>query len=326
LKHQRLLKLQPVPFKDVTIQDAFWAPRRATNRIASIPFSFQKLEEAGSLDDLRWRRAARRPVFGDRSSWTRTSTRRLTFLNIKPQRRDARGENKPTEASPFSSPNSPPSTQRSQRASADRNLCTAIVEVVRSLRRNWRATDVAKRLESPACCRSHRCRPVQKRQQAARTPNARARFGYGFAALRSSRLCGSFLRVLAEKIRFSSRAQKSQGFRDRSRGASQCPTAPPMKMRLNEASWVAQCGRHTPISSPTIMPTKIGIVGDIVFLGATGRRVSGGSVRVPAVCVVAAMVGVSFRRSLGFASRKSSLGADKNGFDELGWPFWTLGP
>jgi DUF1680 family protein len=50
---QPLLKLQPVPFKDVIIQDSFWAPRRETNRVASIPFSLQKLEEAGNLEDMR---------------------------------------------------------------------------------------------------------------------------------------------------------------------------------------------------------------------------------------------------------------------------------
>jgi hypothetical protein len=48
-----LLKLRPVPFKDVTIQDSFWAPRRETNRVASIPFSLQKIEEAGNLEDMR---------------------------------------------------------------------------------------------------------------------------------------------------------------------------------------------------------------------------------------------------------------------------------
>ena len=48
-----LLKLRAVPFTDVTIQDAFWAPRRETNRVSSIPFSLQKLEEAGNLEDMR---------------------------------------------------------------------------------------------------------------------------------------------------------------------------------------------------------------------------------------------------------------------------------
>ena len=38
---------------DVSIQDSFWAPRRETNRVASIPFSLQKLEEAGNLEDMR---------------------------------------------------------------------------------------------------------------------------------------------------------------------------------------------------------------------------------------------------------------------------------
>ena len=50
---QPLLKLRPVPFQDVTIQDSFWAPRRETNRVASIPFSLQKLDEAGNLEDMR---------------------------------------------------------------------------------------------------------------------------------------------------------------------------------------------------------------------------------------------------------------------------------
>jgi len=49
----RLLKLQAVPFTEVTLQDAFWAPRRETNRLVSIPFSLQKLEEAGNLEDIR---------------------------------------------------------------------------------------------------------------------------------------------------------------------------------------------------------------------------------------------------------------------------------
>jgi uncharacterized protein len=48
-----LLKLRAVPFPDVTIQDSFWTPRRETNRLASIPFSLQKLEEAGNLEDMR---------------------------------------------------------------------------------------------------------------------------------------------------------------------------------------------------------------------------------------------------------------------------------
>src|ERR1039458_4445185 len=48
---QPLLKLRPVPFRDVKIEDSFWAPRRETNRVASIPFSLQQLEEAGNLEN-----------------------------------------------------------------------------------------------------------------------------------------------------------------------------------------------------------------------------------------------------------------------------------
>src|ERR1035441_5413819 len=55
---QPLLKLRPVLFKDVKIQDSFWASRRETNRVASIPFSLQKLEEAGNLEDMQIGRAS----------------------------------------------------------------------------------------------------------------------------------------------------------------------------------------------------------------------------------------------------------------------------
>jgi len=61
---QPLLKLRAVPFKDVIIQDCFWAPRRETNRLASIPFSLQKLEDAGNIEDMRL--AARRATKGFR--------------------------------------------------------------------------------------------------------------------------------------------------------------------------------------------------------------------------------------------------------------------
>ena len=48
-----LLKLRPVPFTDVTITDTFWAPRRETNRIVSIPVNLENLEKAGNLQNLR---------------------------------------------------------------------------------------------------------------------------------------------------------------------------------------------------------------------------------------------------------------------------------
>jgi hypothetical protein len=50
---QPLLKLRAVPFRDVKIEDSFWAPRRETNRLASIPCSFQQLEKVGNIEDIR---------------------------------------------------------------------------------------------------------------------------------------------------------------------------------------------------------------------------------------------------------------------------------
>ncbi|WP_165072937.1 glycoside hydrolase family 127 protein [Paludisphaera rhizosphaerae] len=49
---QPLAKLQGVPFTDVAIADAFWAPRIETNRTVSIPLSLAKLDEYGNLANL----------------------------------------------------------------------------------------------------------------------------------------------------------------------------------------------------------------------------------------------------------------------------------
>ena len=50
---QPLLKLRPVPFKDVTIQDSFWAPRRETNRVARSP-STSRSSKAGQPQECGW--------------------------------------------------------------------------------------------------------------------------------------------------------------------------------------------------------------------------------------------------------------------------------
>jgi DUF1680 family protein len=47
------VKLKQVPFTDVTIADSFWAPRRETNRVASIPVNLANLEKAKNLENLR---------------------------------------------------------------------------------------------------------------------------------------------------------------------------------------------------------------------------------------------------------------------------------
>ena len=44
-----LLKLRAVPFTDVQITDSFWAPRRETNRVASIPANLRQIFETGAV-------------------------------------------------------------------------------------------------------------------------------------------------------------------------------------------------------------------------------------------------------------------------------------
>ena len=63
-------KLQEVPFTQVKIEDGFWAPRRATNRLVSIPHSLQMLEKAGNIKNFELAAAGARtgysgPVFMD---------------------------------------------------------------------------------------------------------------------------------------------------------------------------------------------------------------------------------------------------------------------
>ncbi|MDG3007875.1 glycoside hydrolase family 127 protein [Paludisphaera mucosa] len=65
-----LAKLKGVPFTDVAIADAFWAPRRETNRTASIPLSLAKLAEYGNIANLdlaakKAREGYHGPVFMD---------------------------------------------------------------------------------------------------------------------------------------------------------------------------------------------------------------------------------------------------------------------
>lgn len=68
------MQLDPVPFTAVTINDAFWAPRRATNRTVSIPTSFVMLEKAGNLRNFDRAAEGKRegyegPVFMDSDAY-----------------------------------------------------------------------------------------------------------------------------------------------------------------------------------------------------------------------------------------------------------------
>ena len=47
-----LVKLRAVPFTQVEVKDRFWAPRQATNRVASIPVNLDMLEKSGNIRNL----------------------------------------------------------------------------------------------------------------------------------------------------------------------------------------------------------------------------------------------------------------------------------
>lgn len=59
-----IIGLRPVPFTQVQVSDNFWAPRRETNRLVSIPVNFANLEKYGNLENLRL--AARKATTGYR--------------------------------------------------------------------------------------------------------------------------------------------------------------------------------------------------------------------------------------------------------------------
>lgn len=65
-----ILKLRPVPFSDVKVQDTFWTPRQETNRLASIPSNLENLEKAGNIRNFELATAGKHegysgPVFMD---------------------------------------------------------------------------------------------------------------------------------------------------------------------------------------------------------------------------------------------------------------------
>jgi len=64
------VKLEAVPFTDVTISDRFWAPRQEINRTVSIPHSLDMLEKAGNMANFDLAAQGKRegyhgPVFMD---------------------------------------------------------------------------------------------------------------------------------------------------------------------------------------------------------------------------------------------------------------------
>ena len=51
--HSPHARLKPVPLTAVTLDDAFWAPRRSLLREATLPSQFKLIEETGRLDNFR---------------------------------------------------------------------------------------------------------------------------------------------------------------------------------------------------------------------------------------------------------------------------------
>lgn len=58
-----MLKLNPVPFTHVKIQDRFWAPRRETNRKVSLAHSLDMLEKTGTIRNFELAAAGKRQGF-----------------------------------------------------------------------------------------------------------------------------------------------------------------------------------------------------------------------------------------------------------------------
>ena len=44
--------IEPVPFTQVKVNDDFWQPRMETNRVVTVPYTFQKSEETGRISNF----------------------------------------------------------------------------------------------------------------------------------------------------------------------------------------------------------------------------------------------------------------------------------
>ena len=53
MKPATLQTFEPVPFSQVTIEDAFWAPRLRINREKTLPHIYQMCQETGRIDAYR---------------------------------------------------------------------------------------------------------------------------------------------------------------------------------------------------------------------------------------------------------------------------------
>lgn len=67
---ESFVHLKAVPFNQVEIKDAFWSPRRETNRLVSIPHNIKMLQDAGNIKNFELAAAGARtgysgPVFMD---------------------------------------------------------------------------------------------------------------------------------------------------------------------------------------------------------------------------------------------------------------------
>ncbi|NQT79412.1 MAG: glycoside hydrolase family 127 protein [Candidatus Aminicenantes bacterium] len=52
IKKQKDYPIKPIPFTEVSINDAFWSIRTETNRKVTIPFAFKKCEETGRINNF----------------------------------------------------------------------------------------------------------------------------------------------------------------------------------------------------------------------------------------------------------------------------------
>ncbi len=88
-------KLRAVPFTDVQINDAFWAPRRELNRTVTIPINFENLEKSGNIENLRLagRRATngyQGPVYMDSDLYKALEAAAYSLAEIKDPALDKR--------------------------------------------------------------------------------------------------------------------------------------------------------------------------------------------------------------------------------------------
>ena len=83
--------LTPLPFTQVQLHDAFWAPRMLANRSATLPAEYAQLESTGRLAalELAWQPGAGNPNMFESAEFAASSAGRTSGVATVPDEEES---------------------------------------------------------------------------------------------------------------------------------------------------------------------------------------------------------------------------------------------